>query len=75
MSGRGVALVPLICDPPPGGLWVVECDELLTPQAVERIKEIVRGSIVTGLLVLPPGFRIRHIDASPGWPDWEHSAA
>lgn len=63
--------VPLICDPAPGEVWVVNLDRPVTPETAERI----RRGIVDGLLVLEPGIKITPMPGAAAWPDAEHCAA
>jgi hypothetical protein len=67
--------VPLICDPAPGGLLVIECEAALSNVQAARLCLIAREAVSKGLpLVLPKGFRARRIVAGQ-WPDAEYCAA
>lgn len=68
--------VPLICDPPPGGFYVIECDEKLTHEQVQHMREVAEYAINAGkVLVLDRGIRIKRIAGRAEWPDAEFCAA
>jgi hypothetical protein len=66
--------VPLICDPPPGGLLIVTFDGVLTFDMAEHLRAVVQKGLETGVLIIDQRVRIEHIP-SRSWPDAEFCAA
>lgn len=69
--------IPLICDAPPGSVYVLTVPQPVDDQQLARLKAAFRAAYSgpqPGLLVLDAGMTLRPLGAA-AWPDAEHCAA
>lgn len=67
-----------ICDPPPGGKYVLTVPGKLTPEQAHQIQTILDEALNNSrskVIVLEEGMTLQYLPGSPSWPDAEFCAA
>lgn len=67
-----------ICDPPPGGKYVLTVPGKLSAEQAKRIQTTLdeaMNNYRTKVIVLEEGMTLQYLPDSPTWPDAEYCAA
>lgn len=67
-----------VCDPPPGGKYVLTVPYRLSKEQIERLRanwEEAMKNPKNQLIVLEEGMKLTWIPACPTWPDAEYCGA
>jgi hypothetical protein len=67
-----------ICDPPPGGKYILTVPGNLSREQIERIQEMWNEAMSnpkTNVIILQEGMIVQYLPCSPSWPDAEFCAA